>query len=98
SYLSLFLALLFHATATTEIYTLSLHDALPIFGREDVAEPTDGVHHGGITHEAGSVRAIDHGLDGAVMDQQRLLSPVQLEQEREGARFTQRVERAPGDR
>jgi len=69
-----------------------------VIGREDVAEPTDGVHHGGITHEAGSDRAIDHGLDGAVMDQQRLLSPVQLEQEREGARFTQRVERAPGDR
>src|SRR5438034_3385920 len=25
----------FNATATTEIYTLSLHDALPIFGRGD---------------------------------------------------------------
>src|SRR3712207_6880685 len=28
----------FNDTATTEIYTLSLHDALPIFGRPD-AEP-----------------------------------------------------------
>src|SRR3712207_9141668 len=27
----------FNDTATTEIYTLSLHDALPIFEREDVA-------------------------------------------------------------
>src|SRR5436305_8126220 len=26
----------FNDTATTEIYTLSLHDALPIFGRADV--------------------------------------------------------------
>src|SRR5690554_7852924 len=29
----LYLSFFFHATATTEIYTLSLHDALPIFGR-----------------------------------------------------------------
>src|SRR5207248_8889542 len=28
------LAFLLDATATTEIYTLSLHDALPIFGRK----------------------------------------------------------------
>src|SRR5438445_7698355 len=28
----------FNDTATTEIYTLSLHDALPIFGRDDDAE------------------------------------------------------------
>src|SRR5437773_7549029 len=31
SYSSLFLLFFFNATATTEIYTLSLHDALPIY-------------------------------------------------------------------
>src|SRR3712207_8103995 len=29
----------FNDTATTEIYTLSLHDALPIYGRADRARP-----------------------------------------------------------
>src|SRR5258708_17822223 len=29
----------FNDTATTEIYTLSLHDALPIWGRQDAAGP-----------------------------------------------------------
>src|SRR3712207_7387075 len=31
----------FNDTATTEIYTLSLHDALPIYGR-DVGKPSGG--------------------------------------------------------
>src|SRR6266436_8942078 len=31
----------FNDTATTEIYTLSLHDALPIHGRGDVARMLD---------------------------------------------------------
>src|SRR5205809_4067809 len=47
----------FNATATTEIYTLSLHDALPIFPADAVREPArdqrhwhrqddeDGIHH-----------------------------------------------------
>src|SRR2546428_13553827 len=40
----------FNDTATTEIYTLSLHDALPICGRRD--RPAHAVlgahHHGGV--------------------------------------------------
>src|SRR2546430_11326291 len=38
----IFVLFFFNDTATTEIYTLSLHDALPIFamlGRHEVAEP-----------------------------------------------------------
>src|SRR3712207_9015774 len=31
----------FNDTATTEIYTLSLHDALPIFGRHGLGGPLD---------------------------------------------------------
>src|SRR3954449_13640238 len=31
----------FNDTATTEIYTLSLHDALPIYGRHDGDEPRE---------------------------------------------------------
>src|SRR5437667_11901612 len=40
--LTFFLCFFFKDTATTEIYTLSLHDALPIYRRrvgEDVGEP-----------------------------------------------------------
>src|SRR5688572_33483358 len=38
SCLSLFIFFFFNDTATTEIYTLSLHDALPIYRRAEVAE------------------------------------------------------------
>src|SRR5215211_9546282 len=34
----------FNDTATTEIYTLSLHDALPIFARQQVPQPDTVVH------------------------------------------------------
>src|SRR3989442_3829364 len=34
-FLSLFFFFFFNDTATTEIYTLSLHDALPIYGASD---------------------------------------------------------------
>src|SRR2546426_6521323 len=37
--LSLFLFFFFNDTATTEIYTLSLHDALPIFDEQQVSRP-----------------------------------------------------------
>src|SRR2546430_17258699 len=33
----------FNDTATTEIYTLSLHDALPIYPRRDSLHPADAV-------------------------------------------------------
>src|SRR2546422_2268785 len=44
----------FNDTATTEIYTLSLHDALPIYGRGE----EDGDRHGlaGEEHQAESQR------------------------------------------
>src|SRR3989454_11164145 len=40
----------FNDTATTEIYTLSLHDALPIWhlARLDVEEAGDVLHHEGL--------------------------------------------------
>src|SRR2546430_16962018 len=39
SRLDVFLFFFFNDTATTEIYTLSLHDALPIFGGEHLGGP-----------------------------------------------------------
>src|SRR5947209_19812821 len=36
----------FHDTATTEIYTLSLHDALPILTYTIVSEPSNGTLDG----------------------------------------------------
>src|SRR3712207_8546660 len=41
----------FNDTATTEIYTLSLHDALPISGLLDRPQPEVPVHHGGGAHD-----------------------------------------------
>src|SRR5256885_11194285 len=43
------LVFFFNDTATTEIYTLSLHDALPIFGGllEDLLRPAAGLFLGG---------------------------------------------------
>src|SRR2546422_834673 len=41
----------FNDTATTEIYTLSLHDALPIFLLARAARAADHVAHGGEAHD-----------------------------------------------
>src|SRR3990170_827840 len=46
----------FNDTATTEIYTLSLHDALPICGERDPPEPAGGAHRARVAPEAA-----DHG-------------------------------------
>src|SRR5207249_10391411 len=43
----------FHHTTTTEIYTLSLHDALPIWNGEDVGRKDDQV---------GELAALDRAL------------------------------------
>src|SRR6267154_6742950 len=47
SFLCVFFFFFFNDTATTEIYTLSLHDALPIYGGRDlpVGVALDVVHH-----------------------------------------------------
>src|SRR2546426_8623443 len=52
-YLYIFLFFFFNDTATTEIYTLSLHDALPIF----VDDPDAGSRH------AGGDRHLFHDVD-----------------------------------
>src|SRR3712207_9318454 len=45
--MTVYIIFFFNDTATTEIYTLSLHDALPISGRggEVAPIPLDGVRH-----------------------------------------------------
>src|SRR3712207_7975047 len=46
----------FNDTATTEIYTLSLHDALPIFGRardRHLGRARDPARHAGAGHHGG---------------------------------------------
>src|SRR2546427_1268692 len=53
----------FNDTATTEIYTLSLHDALPIFDASPAWEPLEGSCHE--THEPWSA------LRGAALGEQR---------------------------
>src|SRR5438270_6551122 len=44
SFSSSTLLFFFNDTATTEIYTLSLHDALPISRQPDLREPATSVH------------------------------------------------------
>src|SRR2546430_5441109 len=51
----------FNDTATTEIYTLSLHDALPIFAAEGLADALVTQAHAQDRHGPG--QALD-GLDG----------------------------------
>src|SRR5439155_19408097 len=48
-----FLFFFFKDTATTEIYTLSLHDALPILGRWAVREGGARGHEGGAARDRG---------------------------------------------
>src|SRR5258708_33676516 len=44
----------FNDTATTEIYTLSLHDALPIYlGAKRIGQRFDGNRHGGLIGDDG---------------------------------------------
>src|SRR3712207_9541406 len=52
----------FNDTATTEIYTLSLHDALPISGGTGDRHSADGGHRGHWCdrHPAGAGAAVDH--------------------------------------
>src|SRR3712207_8602422 len=49
----------FNDTATTEIYTLSLHDALPISARDDVV-PDDDVGVGVLDLDGGDAPVRDH--------------------------------------
>src|SRR6266542_1055399 len=77
----------FNDTATTEIYTLSLHDALPIYvddlrargpahgqpgpGRGNVVAVDD---HGGVRHRRGA-GAVDQGRSGQDADHRSVLPP-----------------------
>src|SRR3712207_9100011 len=49
----------FNDTATTEIYTLSLHDALPIYLRARLAQPPLDLRQVGVAH-AGELRESPH--------------------------------------
>ena len=53
--------LCFNDTATTEIYTLSLHDALPISSGPGVDMWIFGVHLAGISSITGAIKEIQIG-------------------------------------
>src|SRR5439155_19767631 len=77
----LFLFFFFHDTSSTEIYTLSLHDALPISEVDLVHQQTQNQRYGSshigatakdisnvVTDAASGVVDIFHGIDKAVAD------------------------------
>src|SRR3712207_9290835 len=53
----LFIFFFFNDTATTEIYTLSLHDALPIYSRDVKVAAGEDELHAGVRKPV----ALDHG-------------------------------------
>src|SRR2546429_9423 len=56
----------FNDTATTEIYTLSLHDALPIYGLQNEHGVFDGASHGAELVERPAERHGSGARDAAV--------------------------------
>src|SRR2546426_2837722 len=69
---SFFLFFFFNDTATTEIYTLSLHDALPIYARQSLLQV---VEPGGERHDRHNLRA---GDDRSEEHTSELQSPCNL--------------------
>src|SRR2546430_12470233 len=74
----------FNDTATTEIYTLSLHDALPIYLRAHVhrlvAQPAQLVHDLLLQLEAGVVRSEEHTSE--LQSQSNLVCRLLLEKKK----------------
>src|SRR3712207_7844102 len=69
SYLCMILFFFFNDTATTEIYTLSLHDALPIFPRQRLLPPPE--RHAAQQRDQRRRRRHDHRTLGAVLQEVR---------------------------
>src|SRR2546430_17544049 len=60
---SLVLFFFFNDTATTEIYTLSLHDALPISFVQHAGEHVDALERATTASDAGAIARAAHALD-----------------------------------
>src|SRR5258708_16788250 len=68
----------FNDTATTEIYTLSLHDALPIYRGQDPGRRADRRHPGAAGLPGQSARGADRGADRSEEHTSELQSPDHL--------------------
>src|SRR3712207_9416902 len=69
-----YLFFFFNDTATTEIYTLSLHDALPIFG-------PDGLHADELQEQVALL------LGGEAVEQQRVVAADEVRVDRKSTRL-----------
>ena len=67
SFVFFFSFFFFNDTATTDIYTLSLHDALPIYGSSHIGATAKDISNV-VTDAASGVVDIFHGIDKAVAD------------------------------
>src|SRR2546430_8690769 len=84
----------FNDTATTEIYTLSLHDALPILRRETAEAPRDrrravgfpGRGLGGAAGAAGGARSEEHTSE--LQSQSNLVCRLLLEKKKKKKNHT----------
>src|SRR2546430_10391783 len=88
-----FIFFFFNDTATTEIYTLSLHDALPIYlvklldGAGDLAGRALALHRDRIEHDggAGVTRSEEHTSE--LQSQSNLVCRLLLEKKQNDPRF-----------
>src|SRR5689334_25197298 len=69
----------FHDTATTEIYTLSLHDALPIYTRDYLAAAFPELN----AWERAGADASSAGMVDAGFENQKELTKMQLDNQKE---------------
>src|SRR3712207_7058236 len=76
----------FNDTATTEIYTLSLHDALPIFVDRRRADEAGGELRGDVEDDQRDQDPARR-LGGEVGDEEELLAPVAGRQDRKSTRL-----------
>src|SRR2546427_9592888 len=78
-YMQMYIFFFFNDTATTEIYTLSLHDALPIY--EDVVGGSNAPPKGRVEHRLLMPDVLDLNRRDVVEDVHRAVHPVGIRSE-----------------
>src|SRR3989475_10325944 len=94
-YMQMYIFFFFNDTATTEIYTLSLHDALPIY--EDVVGGSNAPPKGRVEHRLLMPDVLDLNRRDVVEDVHRAVHPVGIDPVLECGRRVTRDDRRAHD-